>query len=91
MKYIKEMEDPRLEIRDNISEEYGSEYGITFHVIRPRAFMLVGESEGWSTRDKEAFRRLNDSLHGIEVITYTDLLKRGEGIIAMLKKPLTLN
>ena len=31
--------------------------------------------------EKEAFRKLNHSLHGIEVLTYTDLLKRGENLI----------
>jgi len=84
VKYIQELEDHRLEIRDRINERYGSEYGITFYVIRPRAFILVGESKGWSTKEVEAFRRLNYSLHGIEVITYSDLINRGESIIKML-------
>jgi hypothetical protein len=83
--YIQEMEDHRLEIRDRINENYGVKYGITFHVMRPRAFILIGKSEGWGTKVKEAFRRLNYSLHGIEIITYSDLVSRGNSIIAMLK------
>jgi hypothetical protein len=83
--YIQEMEDHRLEIRDRINEKYGKEYGIDFHVIKPRAYILIGKSDNWRNKQKEALKRLNYSLHGIEVITYTDLLKRGESIIAMLE------
>jgi hypothetical protein len=83
--YLQEMEDHRLEIRDNINESYGATYGMVFHVVRPRAFILVGKSEKWGTKQKEAFRRLNYSLHGIEVITYSELVRRGESIIAMLR------
>jgi len=82
--YVQEMEDHRLEIRDNINNSYGAEYGMVFHVVKPRAFVLVGKSEDWASKEKEAFRRLNYSLHGIEVITYSELVKRGESIIAML-------
>ena len=83
--YLQEMEDHRLEIRDNINESYGAKYGMVFHVVRPRAFILLGKSENWSPKKKEACRRLNYSLHGIEVITYSELVKRGESIIAMLR------
>ena len=84
VKYIQELEDHRLEIRDRINERYGAEYGIIFYIIRPRAFILVGESNGWRTVEIEAFRRLNYSLHGIEVVTYSHLINRGESIIKML-------
>jgi hypothetical protein len=87
--YIQKMEDHRLEIRDRINEKYGSEYGIVFHVIKPRAFVLIGNSSDWSSKQKEALKRLNYSLHGIEVLTYTDLIKRGESIIAMLESEIS--
>lgn len=51
------------------------------NVIKPRAFILIGTEDGWDGETKEAFRKLNHTLHGIEVITYTEIVKRGEYII----------
>ncbi|OGM11934.1 hypothetical protein A2Z22_01735 [Candidatus Woesebacteria bacterium RBG_16_34_12] len=72
--YLGEIERQRLEIERNIRNVYGLE----FSLLKPRAFILIGESFDWTLSKKEGLRKLNNSLHGIEVISYTDLVKRGE-------------
>ncbi len=77
--YLSEIEIHQFEIVKRIKQELSLE----FNAIKPRAFILVGKSDDWSDKEKEAFRRLNHSLHGIEVLTYTDLLRRGENVIKL--------
>ena len=71
--YLNEIDRLRFEIERKISEIYG----FNFSLLKPRAFILIGESDGWSLQKKEGLRKLNDALHGIEIITYTDLVNRG--------------
>ena len=75
--YLHEIEFHQLEISKRLKQELKLELS----AIKPRAFILMGKSDKWSEVEKEAFRRLNHSLHGIEVLTYTDLLRRGENLI----------
>jgi len=75
--YLYEIEVHQLEISKQLKQELKLELS----AIKPRAFILIGKSSGWSEVEKEAFRRLNHSLHGIEILTYTDLLQRGENLI----------
>jgi len=84
--YIQSIELHQLSLRDKINDKYGKAYPIPIHTIKPRAFILIGNSDGWDSRKKKAFRMLNYSLHGIEVLTYADLIRRGESIISMLSK-----
>jgi hypothetical protein len=35
----------------------------------------------WHDLKKEGLRKLNHSLHGIEILTYYDLLERGKSFI----------
>jgi nicotinamide riboside kinase len=84
--YIQHMELHQLELAQQINDKYGEKYPIPIQSIKPRAFILIGNSADWRRRRKDAFRTLNYSLHGIEVLTYTDLIKRGESIISMLSK-----
>jgi len=84
--YIQQMELNQLQLVKLINQEYGDQYQMTINVIKPRAFILIGNSDGWDTPKKEAFRTLNYSLHGIEVLTYSDLIRRGESIISMVSK-----
>lgn len=72
--YLDAIDSQRLHIEKIIKEKYGQEVSL----LKPRAFILIGESSSWSQPKKEALRKLNHSLHGIEVITYSDLVKRGE-------------
>jgi hypothetical protein len=60
-------------------------YSVNVSFVKPRGFILIGKKDGWDKFKLEAFRRLNYSMHGIEVITYTDLLQRGKDIADMYK------
>lgn len=75
--YLSEIDRLKLEIEKNIKSEYKKEVSL----LKPCAFILIGNSENWDTTKYEALRKLNHSLHGIEIITYFDLVQRGESFI----------
>jgi len=81
--YIYQMELNQYQIRERINEKYAEKIGAFFSTIRPRCFVLIGVSDNWGKKEKEGLRKLNHSLHGIDVITYSDLLKRGENLISL--------
>jgi hypothetical protein len=65
-----------------LEKELERKYGNRYSVIRPRAFILIGQSADWSQAKKEGLRKLNYSLHGIEVLTYTELVMRGQSYVS---------
>lgn len=71
--YLGEIDRLRLEIERNVKIEYGYEICL----LKPRAYILIGDSTGWDGAKKEGLRKINHALHGIEVLTYKDLLDRG--------------
>ena len=75
--YLGEIDRLRLEIEKNIKAEYGYEISL----LKPRAYILIGNSTGWDGDRKEGLRKLNHALHGIEVLTYKDLYDRGSQAI----------
>ena len=75
--YLGEIDRLRLEIEKNIKAEYGYEISL----LKPRAYILIGNSTGWDGDRKEGLRKLNHALHGIEVLTYKDLSDRGSQAI----------
>jgi len=75
--YLTEIERLRFENENKIENE--TKQKVMF--LKPRAFILIGDSENWSNPKKEALRKLNYYLHDIEVITYKDLLDRGNQFI----------
>lgn len=75
--YLNEVDRLRLEIERNIK----SIYGYDLILLKPRAYILIGDSSGWNNLKREGLRKLNHSLHGIEIITYADLLNRGNQFI----------
>ena len=75
--YLGEVDRLRLEIEKQIKIKYGREICL----LKPRAFILIGNNEKWKLEKKEALRKLNHSLHGIEVVTYFDLIQRGESFL----------
>ena len=79
--YVHEIDLHQLELSKNLSREYAELFGSFVSVIRPRAFILIGTEEQWNDKYREAHRRLNYSLHGIEVITYNELMRRGKRVI----------
>jgi hypothetical protein len=80
--YLQEMETNRYPIQEKLKEYQN----LSIHAIKPRAFILIGKKDEWSPKKVMALRNLNFSLHGIEVITYSDLLVRGQAIIEMYTK-----
>ena len=80
--YLHEIELHQLEISQKIEREYEEQLGKIFS-IKPRALILIGNKDGWGPYEIEALRKLNYSLHGIEVLTYTDLYARGKQTIEM--------
>lgn len=72
----------------HLTQEINRAYKTSLSIIKPRAFILIGSQQGWSKEKIEALRKLNYSLHGIEVLTYSDLIKRGNEIVQIYTKKL---
>jgi len=78
--YLSEIELHQFELTDKIKKEYG----VDLRFIKPRAFTVIGSDATISTvKEQEALRKLNYSLHGIEVITYSDLMRRGQQMLKL--------
>ncbi len=84
--YLHQMELHQFELEKRIRRAYHNQFGSGIFSIKPRAFILIGTKDAWDEDKIEALRKLNYSLHGIEVLTYTDLLARGQQIIDMYTK-----
>lgn len=89
--YIYQIELNQLQLKERINESYTDIYSTSIFVIKPRAIILIGQSDGWRNSEKQAFRKLNYALHGIEVLTYTDLIQRGERIIDLYSQNKSYN
>ena len=80
--YINEVDRFQLDLKKEIKRVYGSE--VSF--VKPRSFILIGNKTGWDEFKREALRKLNFALHGIEILTYSDLLRRAERITQTYKE-----
>ena len=54
--------------------------------VKPNCTVIFGRSDQWKLEEKTAFRLLNDSLHGVEVITFDHLYNRALRILNSLEK-----
>lgn len=54
---------------------------IAYH---PRATIVIGRSEGWSSARNEALHGLNARLSGMTLMTYDQLLRQGEQLVRAL-------
>lgn len=54
---------------------------VAFH---PRALIVIGRSEGWSDDKLRALHGLNNRLHGIQIITFDQLLAQAERLLDVL-------
>ncbi len=81
--YLSEIELHQLELKQIIEREYR---GLKISTIKPRAIILIGNTNSWLEEKKEAFRKLNYSLHGIEVLTYDHLQSRAEILLEIYNK-----
>jgi hypothetical protein len=77
--YLGEIDRLRLEIERNVKNQYGFEICL----LKPRAYILVGDNSAWGNDKKEGLRKMNHVLHGIEVLTFKDLLDRGNQAIGI--------
>ena len=74
--YIYQIELNQLQLKDRINQNYNDIYSTSIFVIKPRAIILIGLADGWKNYERQAYRKLNYALHGIEVLTYTDLVQK---------------
>ena len=72
-------------LQSELEREIERVYGIKVSFVKPRGFVLIGDTSSWNKWQHMALRELNFHLHGVEVITYTDLLHRGSEIARMYK------
>jgi len=49
--------------------------------LKPRGLIVHGRSIGWFDSEWEAFRLLNDRLHGIQIVTFDHLLERAKKVL----------
>jgi len=75
--YLEEINRLRHEIAYYIKSKYDYEVSL----LKPRAYILIGNSAFWDNDKKEGLRKINYALHGIEILTYKDLLDRGNKTI----------
>ena len=84
--YIHKMDRNQLLLTQNINRTYSEQLGGPITVLRPRAFILIGTDEGWTEAQREGHRLLNYTLQGIEVMTYNELLRRGESVVELYER-----
>jgi len=53
--------------------------------VKPNCIVILGRSNDWTIEEKTAFRLLNDSLHGINVLTFDHLYNRANKLLSLLK------
>lgn len=54
--------------------------------VKPKCTVIFGRSDIWKIEEKTALRLLNDSLHGIKVITFDHLYNRASKVLNSLEK-----
>lgn len=85
VQYLQEFEEHRLEIAHRLNTDLEASLGYRIQTFRPRAFILIGNASGMTAAEREGLRKLNYSLHGIDVLTYFDLILRGEAMVSLYK------
>lgn len=81
--YLCEIDRLRLEIERTIKIVYGTDICL----LKPRAYILIGDNKVWTSEKKEGLRKLNYALHGIEIVTYRELIERGRNTISTQNYP----
>lgn len=54
--------------------------------VKPNCTIIFGRSNTWAMEEKTAFRLLNDSLHGISIITFDHLFDRASRLLESLEE-----
>jgi hypothetical protein len=76
--YIVDIDRLRLEIEREIKEKSGRD----IMLLKPRAYILTGDSINWPNTKREGLRKLNYMLQGVEILTYRDLVMRARRMVA---------
>lgn len=82
--YLQVIEDDRRAIAERLEQRLK----LKFRVIRPRGFVIMGRTEEFDEYKLDALRRLNSTLSRIEVLSYTDLIGRGQSLISIFEEDL---
>jgi hypothetical protein len=63
-----------------------SDFHATHEVVplKPRGLVVLGRSDDWGTLEWEAYRLLNDSIHGIQLLTYDHVLAQAKRSVSLL-------
>jgi hypothetical protein len=81
--YLEHIANQAAEVRSFVKDNYALE----LKVVRPRGFILAGNSAEFSTpKQRDDFRLLSHGLKNVTVITYDELLVRLEKHIRVLEK-----
>jgi hypothetical protein len=81
--YLEHIANQAAEVRSFVKDKYA----IELKVVRPRGFILAGNSaEFCSQKQRDDFRLLSHGLKNVTVITYDELLVRLENHIRVLEK-----
>lgn len=76
--------------KDNFIKEYyankvhSEEQGITLELYDPKCYLIIGNNEGLSPQQQSSFELFRKELKDIEIITFTELIKKLELIIDSL-------
>jgi hypothetical protein len=81
VQYLSEIEKNQ----DEIAKRIRYNYQLDLSTLKPRAIILIGNSTDWNELDRAGLRKLNNTLHAIEIITYSDLLERGKHLVKIFK------
>lgn len=81
--YLEHIANQAAEVRNFVKDNYALE----LKVVRPRGFILAGNSAEFSSqKQRDDFRLLSHGLKNVTVITYDELLVRLENHIRVLEK-----
>ncbi|MFC1656291.1 Shedu anti-phage system protein SduA domain-containing protein, partial [Patescibacteria group bacterium] len=80
--YLGEIDRLRFEIEKDVKDQYKYEISL----LKPRTYILIGDNTSWNVNKKDGLRKMNHALHGIEIITYNDLLDRGNQAVNNIKE-----
>lgn len=81
--YLEHIANQAAEVRSFVKDNYALE----LKVVRPRGFILAGNSAEFSSqKQRDDFRLLSHGLKNVTVITYDELLVRLENHIRVLEK-----
>jgi hypothetical protein len=56
---------------------------VGIRTVKPRCILIFGRSQGWNTKQMEAYRILNASFHNLAIMTYDHVLERARRMLGL--------